>query len=68
MEHVRYHPSIARYTYVIEYEERLPSKKSYREAQECAKAGLEYGQARFASRLKNVKVLKDGKVIDSWRQ
>ena len=29
MEHVRNNPSIAKYTYTIEYLEKLPSKKNY---------------------------------------
>ena len=29
MEHVRNNPSIAKYTYRIEYLEKLPSKKNY---------------------------------------
>ena len=68
MDHVRYHPSIAKYTYLVEYVEGLPSKKSYREAQECAEAGLKYGKARFGDRLINIKVLREGKFLDSWRQ
>ena len=64
MEHVRYHPSIAKYTYTIE----LPSKKKYADAKECAMAGLQYGQARFGNNLINVRVLKDGQVIESWQQ
>ena len=68
MEQARYHPSIARYTYIVEYVETIESKKSYREAQECAVAGLQYGKARFGSRLVNVRVLKDGKVVESWQQ
>ena len=68
MEHVRYHPSITKYTYRIEYVEKLPSKKNYIDARECAMVGLQYGKARFGSNLINVRVLKDGKVIDSWQQ
>ena len=68
MEHVRYHPSIAKYTYTIEYLEKLPSKKKYADAKECAMAGLQYGQARFGNNLINVRVLKDGQVIESWQQ
>ena len=68
MEHAKYHPSIARYTYRIEYLEKLPSKKNYGDAKECAMAGLQYGQARFGKDLIDVKVLKDGKVVESWQQ
>ena len=68
MEQARYHPSIAIYTYIVEYVETIPSKKSYREAQGCAVVGLQYGKARFGCRLVNVRVLKDGKVIESWQQ
>ena len=62
----RYHPSIARYSYIVEYVEKLPSKKSYTDIQECAKAGLQYGTSRFGKRLVNVKVLKDGKFVEAW--
>ena len=68
MEHVRYHPSIAKYTYRIEYLEKLPSKKNYADAKECAMAGLQYGHARFGNNLINVRVLKDGQVVESWQQ
>ena len=68
MEHVRYHPSIAKYTYAIDYMETIPSKKSYNTAQECAEAGLKCGKSKFCGRLVKVKVLKDGKVIDTWQQ
>ena len=67
MEHVRYHPSIAKYTYRIEYLEKLPSKKNA-DAKECAMVGLQYGQARFGNNLINLRVLKDSKVIESWQQ
>ena len=65
MEHARYLPSIAKYTYRIEYVEKLLSKKNYVNAQECALAGLQYGKARFGNKLINVRVLKDGKVVES---
>ena len=68
MEYARYHPSIAKYTYVVEYVEKKPSKKSYVSAQECADAGLQYGKSTFGKRLVNVSVLEDGKVIGSWQQ
>ena len=68
MEHARYHPSIAKYTYKIEYVEKQPSKKNYVDARECAMAGLQYGKARFGNDLINVRVLKDSKVIESWQQ
>ena len=68
MEHAKYNPSNARYTYRIEYLEKLPSKKDYADAKECAMAGLQYGQARFGKDLIDVKVLKDGKVVESWQQ
>ena len=67
MEHIRYHPSIAKYTYRIEYLEKLPSKKNT-DAKGCAMVGLQYGQARFGNNLINLRVLKDGKVIESWQQ
>ena len=60
--------SIAEYTYVVEYVEKLPSKKSYVTAQECAEAGLCYGKSRFVNRLVAVKVLKNGTVTHSWPQ
>ena len=68
MEHARYHHSIAKYTYAIDYLETLPSKKSYLGAQECADAALKYGKSRFKNRLVNIKILKDGKVVDTWQQ
>ena len=68
MEHARYHPSIAKYTYVVEYREKKPSKKSYTNVQECADAGLQYGSSNFGKKLINVSVLENGKVIGSWRQ
>ena len=45
-EHARYHPSIAKYTYRIEYVEKLLSKKNYIDARECAMAGLRESQIR----------------------
>ena len=60
MENARYHPSIAKYTYRIEYVEKLPSKKNYVDARESAMAGFQYGKARFVNDLINVRVLKDG--------
>ena len=48
--------------------EKLLSKKNYVDARECAMAGLQYGKARFGNDLINVRVLKDGKVIESWQQ
>ena len=68
MEHVRCHPSTAKYTYRIEYLEKLPSKKNYLDAKECVLAGLQYGQARLGKDLIYVRVLKDGKVVESWQQ
>ena len=68
MGHVRYHPSIAKYISRIEYVEKLSSKKNYVDAREYPMAGLQYGTARFGSDLINVRVLKDGKVVESWQQ
>ena len=31
-------------------------------------AALQYGQSRFGNNLINVRVLKDGKVVESWQQ
>ena len=47
VQYARYHPMIAQYTYLIEYIERIPSKRNYLDPQECAKAGLQYGKTRF---------------------
>ena len=60
--------SIAEYTYVVEYVEKLPSKKSYVTAQECEEAGLSYGKSRFANHLVAIKVLKNGTVTQPWPQ
>ena len=46
MEHARYHPSITKYTYRIEYVEKLPRKKNYVDARECTMAGLRESQIR----------------------
>ena len=68
MEHARYYPSMAKYTYRIEYVKKLQSKKNYVDDRECAMAGLQYGKARFGNNLINMRVLKDGKVVESWQQ
>ena len=46
MERAGYHPSISKYIYRIEYVEKLPSKKNYVDARECAMAGLRESQIR----------------------
>ena len=68
MESLKSEASVAKYTYVVEYLEKIPSKKSYLDAQECAEAGLSYGKSRFANRLVTVRILKDGEVTVSWPQ
>ena len=68
MDSLRSKANIGKYTYVVEYLDKIPSKKSYIEAQECAEAGLSYGKSRFANRLVAVKVLKNGNVMHSWPQ
>ena len=51
MEHARYHPSIAKYTYRIEYMAKLQSKKNYVDARDCTMGGLQYGKDRFGNNL-----------------
>ena len=47
MEHVRYHSQYGKvYLYRIEYVEKLPSKKNYVGARECAMAGLQQAWAK----------------------
>ena len=57
-----------KYTYVIEHVSHLPSKRSYDSLEECARAGLSFGQAKFGEKLVDVKVMQDGKIIASWQQ
>ena len=57
-----------KYTFVIEHINHLPSKRSYNSVEECASAGLSFGQAKFGEKLVNVTVLQDGWSIVSWRQ
>ena len=61
-------PIIVKYTNRIEYLEKLPSKKNYVDVRECAMAGLQYGKAKFGNNLINMRVLKEGKVVESWQQ
>ena len=56
-----------KFTYVIEYVECLLSKRSYSNIHECANAGLSFGQSKFESKLINVRVLKNGEIVSSWR-
>ena len=58
----------SKFTYNIEYIEHLPSKRSYSNFEECANASLSFGQAKFGNKLMNVKILKDGVIVSSWRQ
>lgn len=68
MDYKEYKTVYGKYTYEVEYIEKIPSKKYYEDAIECANAGLQYGQSRFASRLVKVSLLRDGQIIDSWQQ
>ena len=55
-------------TYAIEYVECLPSNRSYSNIHQCANAGLSFGQCKFENKLINVRVLKNGEIVSSWRQ
>ena len=68
MEHVKYYPNIASITYVIEFVKKILIKKNCTDSQKCAMVDLQCGKARFDSGLVNVKVLKYGKVLESWQQ
>ena len=57
-----------RFTYVIEYVKKIPSKRSYSNIQECADVAMSFGQSKFGEKLLNVKIVNDGQVIASWRQ
>lgn len=68
LKHCAYHPSIGqKYTYLIEYIDKLPSKKSYDSAQECADEGLKTARTRFGEKVVNVHVLCGDKRLDSWK-
>lgn len=70
VKHVRFHPSIPkRYTYVLEFKERIPSKKWYTDPTQCAQQGLSYGTAKYGEeKLLNVHVMENDKIIESWKK
>ena len=69
MQFASFHPSIttSRYTFTLEVIERVPSKHSYKTAQEAADIGLRQGLEKYKDKLVNVYIIKDEKVIGSWK-
>lgn len=64
-KHAMYHPSIAKFSYVIIAEEHYPSKRSFTTAQEAADYALAFATAKYGDKLINIKVLENDAVIDS---
>jgi len=69
MQYVSYHPSIntSKHTFTLEVIERIPSKHSYKTAQEAADIGLRQGFEKYKDKLVNVYIMKDEKVLGSWK-
>lgn len=67
IKHCRYHPSIAKFTYVLEVKTNISSKYWYNNASECAQKGLAFGQSKYGQDLLNVHIYKDEKKVESWK-
>lgn len=70
LRHSRVHPSmVKRYVYVVEYVEKLPSKKSYADPKQCAQEGLTYAKAKYKDNLLKVHVLDDkNNLLETWHK
>ena len=68
LRHAGYHPTIKdKYSYIIEYSERLPSKRSFNNARECAQQAVQFAEAKYKDKLINIHIMKDDKHIESLK-
>jgi phosphoribosyl 1,2-cyclic phosphodiesterase len=68
LRHAGYHPTIkGKYSYVIEYKERIPSKRSFNSAEECAELALQIAESKYKEKLINIHILMDDKHIESLK-
>ena len=68
LRHACYHPTIkGKYSFVIEYKELLPSKRSFNSAQECAQQAMRIAECKYKDKLINVHIMLDDKHIESLK-
>ena len=68
LKYAGYHPTIkGKYTYIIEYSERIPSKRSFNSAQECAQQAVQFAESKYKDKLINIYIMRDDKLIESMK-
>ena len=68
LRHAGYHPTIkGKYSYIIEYCEQIPSKRSFNSDQECAQQAVQFAEAKYKEKLINIHIMRDDKLIESLK-